>query len=292
MVHVATPPDPRPKTPRLKLPPGAVDSHLHLFGPAERYPFHPDTLYQTGDALPEMLIAMHKAIGVSHGVIVNGGAYGRNSDHLMDTLARFPDWFRGVAVPPYDLPVAEIKRMHAAGVRGIRFVSDKGGKHVTRIDPDLAQRVHDQGWHVQFIGPKGILVDYADRLLALPNDIVIDHFGSVLAEQGVNQPAFQALLRMLDTGRVWVKMSGAYYCSRQPFPHRDIQPFADVLVRAASERLVWGTDWPHLHMHDEPMPNDGDLVDMLLDWVPDEATRNRILVDNPARLYDFPKRAG
>lgn len=290
MVHVAHPPDPNTRMPKLVAPPGAVDSHLHLFGPAAKYPFVPDTPYMTGDALPESCIAMHKKLGLSHGVIVSGGAYGRNHDHLMDTLTRFPDWFRGVCVPPHDLAKPEIDRMHRAGVRGVRFVPDGGGKHVSQINPEVAARVHEFGWHVQFIASKNSLPAHTDRLLALPNTLVIDHFANIDAAQGVNQPGFQALLRMVDTGRTWVKISGAYYCSRLPPPYPDMQPYVDVLLKAAPERLVWGTDWPHLHTHDDPMPNDADLLDTLLAWVPDETTRNRILADNPAELYDFPQR--
>lgn len=291
MVHVASPPDPDTRKPKLVAPPGAVDCHLHLFGPAARYPFVPDTPYMTGDALPETCIAMHKKLGLSHGVIVSGGAYGRNHDHLLDTLHRFPDWFRGVCVPPHDLAKPEIERMHKAGVRGVRFVPDGGGNHVSQINPEVAKRVADFGWHVQFIGPKNALPTHAERLLALPNDIVIDHFANASAALGVNQPVFQTLLRMVDTGRVWVKISGAYYCSRLPPPYPDMQPFVDALLRAAPERLVWGTDWPHLHTHDDPMPNDADLLDLLLAWIPDEALRNRILAENPAKLYDFSSKA-
>jgi len=287
MVHVAAPPDPNPRQPHLACPPGTVDSHLHLFGPAARFPFVADTPYGTGDALPETCIAMHKAIGVSHGVIVSGGAFGRSSDHLLDTLARFPDWFRGVAVPPPTLSRAEIDRMHALGVRGIRFVSDAGGKHVAHIEAPVARSVFERGWHIQFIPQGTNLTDHAERLLALPNEIVIDHFGCVPAERGVNQPAFKTLLKMLETGRVWVKLSGPMYCSRLEFPYSDVQRLAEALVRQAPERLLWGTDWPHLHMHERAMPNDGDLVDLMLGWVPDTTLRNRIFVDNPKKLYGF-----
>jgi predicted TIM-barrel fold metal-dependent hydrolase len=285
MAHVATPPDPHPRKPRLVCPPGAVDSHLHLFGPAARFPFVPDAPYATGDALPETCIAMHDVLGIAHGVIVSGGAFGRNSDHLLDTLARFPDRFRGVAVPPRHLSASEIARMHKLGVRGIRFVSDAGGKHVAHIEPETARAVFAQGWHVQFIAQGVNLLDHAERLLALPNDIVIDHFGCVPAELGADQPAFRTLLKMLETGRVWVKLSGPMYCSKLAFPYPDVQPLAEALVRHAPERLVWGTDWPHLHMYERAMPNDGDLIDLLLGWVPDEAVRNRILAGNPRRLY-------
>ncbi|CAN5692656.1 amidohydrolase family protein [soil metagenome] len=290
MVHIAKPPDPDTAAPKLVCPPGAVDSHLHLFGPASEYPFVADSLYVSGDALPESCIAMHDVLGIDHGVIVSGGAYGRDPRHLLDMLRRFPGRFRGVAVPPDHLEIDEISVMHELGVRGVRFVSNARGKHLPRILPGLAARIDEFGWHVQFYPNGTDLTDYADRLLALPNDIVLDHFGSMPAALGVDQAAFRTVLRMLDSGRVWVKLSGPMYCSTQEFPYADMTPFAHALVRHAPERLVWGSDWPHLHMKERAMPNDGPLLDLLLGWVPDELARNRILVDNARKLYDFDAR--
>jgi predicted TIM-barrel fold metal-dependent hydrolase len=129
-------------------------------------------------------------------------------------------------------------------------------------------------------------VDAADRSGA-PNEIVLDHFGSVVAAEGLDQPAFATILKMIDTGRVWVKMSGPMRCSVLDPHYADITPFARALVERAPERLVWGSDWPHPNMNDQVMPNDGDLIDLMLHWVPEETTRNRILADNPRALYDF-----
>jgi predicted TIM-barrel fold metal-dependent hydrolase len=131
-------------------------------------------------------------------------------------------------------------------------------------------------------------VDYADKLLALPNTIVLDHFASVPAGAGVDQAAFKTVLRMLDTGRVWVKLSGPMRCTKQNYPYPEVTPLAHALVRHAPERLVWGTDWPHVNLDGREMPNDGDLLDLLAEWVPDGATRDRILVDNACALYGFP----
>lgn len=287
MARLTPPPDPNPKVPRLTCPPGAIDAHLHVFGPAESYPFVPETAYAIGDALPETAMAMHRTLGLSGGVIVSGGAYGRDPRHLYDTLQRFPEHFRGVMVPPDRMSREEIARLDAAGVRGVRFSSHHRGTHLAPILPDLARQIADHGWHVQFYSQEGGLHESADRLLALPNTIVIDHFGTIVPSQGLDQPAFRALLRMLETGRVWVKISGPMRASEQDPPYADMLPYAQALVRHAPERLVWGTDWPHVAMFDDVMPNDGDLLDLLLDQVPDEATRNRILVDNPRELYGF-----
>lgn len=287
MPRITPPPDPCPKVPRLTCPPGAIDSHLHVFGPADRYPLVPETAYLTADALPETAMAMHRVLGISGGVIVSGGAYGRNPRHLLDTLNRSEGYFRGIMVPPDEMTSDEIETLDVAGVRGVRFSSHQRGTHLAPILPDLARQVADRGWHVQFYARRGALTESAERLLALPNTIVIDHFGSLVPSLGLDQPSFRTLLRMLDTGRVWVKISGPMRASEQEPPYADLLPYAHALVRHAPERLVWGTDWPHVALFDEVMPNDGDLLDLLLDQVPDEPTRNRILVDNPRMLYGF-----
>ena len=287
MAGMTKPPDPDTRTPRLKCPPGAIDAHFHLFGPKALYPTDPHSVYDTADALPETLMAMHRVLGINGGVLVSGGAYGRNPRHMLDTLARFPDYFRGIAIPPDHLTPAEIDHMHRLGVRGVRFSTHARARHLAPILPDLAAAVAERGWHVQFYAHAGGIVEAADRLLALPNRIVLDHFGSVVAAEGLDQPAFQTILRMLDTGRVWVKLSGPMRCSTGDPPYADMIPFARALVAHAPERLVWGSDWPHPNMNDQVMPNDGDLLDLMLDWVPDAATRNRILADNAHMLYDF-----
>jgi 2-pyrone-4,6-dicarboxylate lactonase len=281
------PPDPHTRVPRLACRAGAIDSHIHLFGPRAEWPLAADTVYEPADALPETLMRMHGIMGVSGAVLVSGGAYGRDPRHMLHVLDRHPGYFRGVAVPPDALPRAEIASMHARGVRGVRFSSHPRGRHLAPILPELAADVHAFGWHVQFYSHPGGVVDAAGPLLSLPNDIVLDHFGTIIADEGLNQPAFQTILRMLDTGRVWVKLSGPMRCSRLGPPYADMIPFARKLVAHAPERLVWGTDWPHPNLDGEPMPNDGDLLDLMLEWTPDDAVRERILVDNPRALYGF-----
>ena len=288
MPPLTQPPDPNPKTPRLKLPAGACDCHIHLFGPASKYPFDPGSRYISEDALPEDNIRLQNVLGVSHAVVVSGGGYGRTYHHLVDVLERFPERFRGVALLPEDVPDAELTRLTRLGVRGLRFVSPAHGAHLPHLDADIAARAFDHGWHVQFYPAPGDVGDFADKLLALPNQIVLDHFAAVPAAGGLDQPAFKAVLRLLDSGKVWVKISGPMRCSKGDFPYTEVTPMAQALVRHAPERLVWGTDWPHVNMNNRQMPNDGDLVDLLAEWAPEAAVRNRILVDNPRKLYGFP----
>ncbi len=281
-------PDPDPKRPRLALPPGACDTHIHLFGPAANYPFAPDSPYISRDALPETYIALQDVTGLSRAVIVSGGGYGRNYQLMADTLARFPDRFRGVALMPDDTDSAEFARLGRLGVRGLRMISEKRGAHLPTYSREVAARAHEHGWHVQFYPQGTDILEYADKLLALPNVIVLDHFASIPAAGGTDQAAFKTLLRMLDSGRVWVKLSGPMRCTPQNVPYPDVTPLARALVRHAPERLVWGSDWPHVNLDGREMPNDGDLVDLIAEWIPDAATRKQILVDNACTLYGFP----
>jgi 2-pyrone-4,6-dicarboxylate lactonase len=289
MPPLTQPPDPHPKRPKLRLPPGACDTHIHLFGPAATYPFDAGSRYVAQDALPEDYIRLQDAVGLSRAIVVSGGGYGRTYRHLEDTLTRFPDRFRGVALLPDDMPETEFARLTRLGVRGLRFVSPGHRMpHLPSLSPEMARRAAAHGWHVHYYPAPGEIAETADQLLALPNQIVLDHFGAVAAAGGIEQPAFRAMLRLLDSGRVWVKLSGPMRCTREDFPYGAVTPLAQALVRHAPERLLWGSDWPHVNMNDHLMPNDGDLVDLLSEWVPDPAVRDRILAENPQRLYGFP----
>ena len=280
-------PDHNVKKPKLVCPPGACDTHIHLFGPAAKYPFASDSPYTSRDALPETFIDLQNKLGLSTAVIVSPGGYGRNSAMLADALTKYPDRFRGIALMPEDAPASEFARLGKLGVKGMRMMSSKRGQHVPNYSVEVAKRGADHGWHVQFYPHGTDIVDYADKLLALPNDIVLDHFASIPADGGTDQPAVKAVLKMLDTGRTWLKLSGPMRCTKENVPYPSVTPLAHLFVKHAPERMVWGSDWPHVNLDGREMPNDGDLLDLLLDWVPDEATRKRILVDNANKLYGF-----
>jgi 2-pyrone-4,6-dicarboxylate lactonase len=283
------PPDPHPRRPRHVPPPGAWDCHIHLFGPATRFPFEEHSPYTSDDALPEDYLAMQQVLGLEHAVIVSAGGYGRNTRHLEWVLERFPGRFCGIILPPQDLRREDCARLHRLGVRGIRMFAGPPGhewSHLPGIEPHLAAIAADAGWHVQYQSlVHGQLLHVADRLLSLGTPIVLDHFGAFDAALGLDQPAFAIILRMLETGRVWVKLSAPMRSTREEFPYASMKPFAETLVRHAPERLLWGSDWPHVQLNDRLMPNDGDLVDLLAEWVPDEHTRRRILCENPLALY-------
>jgi predicted TIM-barrel fold metal-dependent hydrolase len=278
------PPDPHPRKPALALPPGACDCHYHLFGPAAKYPVDPASPYVSADALAETYLALQDVLGLERGVLVSGGAYGRDTRHLEDTLARHGKRMRGIVLPREDLGEAEIRRLHALGVRGMRFISERRHGKLPRFDAALARRAFEAAaWQVHFY-PKGDLEALAAQLLAVPNTIVLDHFGGLDVDAGEDAGP---LLRLLDSGRVWVKLSGPMRCTSEEYPYAKVTPLARRLVAHAPERLLWGSDWPHVNMNERAMPNDGDLVELLAQWIPDEATRRRILCDNPAALFGF-----
>ncbi len=219
-------------------------------------------------------------------MIVQTGAHGTDNRVLTDAIVASGGSMRGVALIAEDVSDAELEALHAGGVRGFRanLVSKLGVQF--DVARRLAERVRPFGWHVQFLMDIEAFPEL-DRLLDdYPVEVVIDHMGRPETQRGIGAPGFQSLLRLLKSGRGWAKLSGPYRTSRQPMPHADIVPFAHALVEAAPGQLVWGTDWPHVRL-DTPMPNDGDLVDLLAEWVPDAAIRQRVLVDNPARLYGF-----
>jgi len=285
MPYLTPPPDPAPKRPRLQCPPGAWDCQVHLFGPQDKYPQDPTSPYVSAPATAEMNISMQDTLGLARSMIVSGGGYGRDYSYMEAALEQYPQRFRGVILPPDTIADAELKRLDALGVRGVRFVSDGHAKNLPRILPQVAGQAMTLNWPVHFY-PKGEdLVRYEQDLLALPNQIVLNHFAAIPASKGVHQPAFQTLLRMLDTGRVWVKLSGPMRASGGDMPYAEVTPLAHALIERAPERMLWGSDWPHVNMRGRQMPNDGDLLDLLLDWAPDAAVRKKILVDNPDALY-------
>ncbi len=283
------PPDPHPRKPTLQLPKGAWDCLIHVYGPAQEYPFHPLNPYRSEPALPERIIAQHDFLGIDKAVIVNGAGYGSDNRYLLETLARYPKRFRGVTYVEPDIRPAALASLREQGLRGARFAGGPAYAHLPKPSPDIARKLADADLHLEFLTftPGGLDAEKA-LFLALPNTIVIDHFGRFDATQGLDHPGFTALLELLDTGRVWVMLSNPGFCTREDYPFAAVTPFARALVRHAPERLLWGSNWPHVMKMGRGMPNDGDLVDLIGEWIPDAATRQMILVDNPERLYGRP----
>jgi predicted TIM-barrel fold metal-dependent hydrolase len=280
-------PDPHPRRPRWTPPPAAIDTHFHIFGPAERYPYVSDREYTPPDALPAACRHLFQTLGIGRAVLVQPSVYGADNRCAMDSAAELGVPARIIVVVPYETPDTELRRLHEGGARGVRFIiAHAGGLPLADLER-FSTRVKDMGWHIQLLLRSNDLVALEPRLAKLPSDIVIDHMGFIRpADGGVEQPAFQALLRLLQRGHCWVKFSGAYRLSVDTPAYRDLAPFARALVEVRPDRLLWGSDWPHAVFKGR-MPNTTDLFDLLIDWVPDEKTRARILVENPATLFGF-----
>jgi predicted TIM-barrel fold metal-dependent hydrolase len=270
--------------PATSVPANACDCHMHIYDGERFPPPRPDARMQP-DARVQEYRLFQKRIGTGRVVVVQPAANHIDNAVTLDALAQFGSQARGIAVVHPTVTDAELKAMRDKGVRGIRFTQfDPRTAATTRdmIEP-LAKRVEPLGLHVQIHLRGDQIADAADMLQRLPGTIVFDHLGR-LSDAGLSDPAFTTIRRMLDKGNTWMKLSGAYMFDSPPRYAR-AAPIAQAYVKAAPERMVWGSDWPHPTEKDKP--DDAVLFDLLGDWVPDDATRRRILVDNPATLYDF-----
>jgi predicted TIM-barrel fold metal-dependent hydrolase len=285
-------PDPHPRAPRRPTPPNAADCHAHICGPLGGMPYDSERIYTPPDALLPDYRAMLDTLGIRRAVLVQPSVYGTDNRVMLQALHDGGPLLRGVAVVSPDISDVELQMMHVAGVRGVRFncVDRREGRNTVPVAEiaALAERIKPLGWHVEFL----LQVDAAPDLEvcnSLPVDIVFGHLGYVHADRGgADDTGFRALLKLMERGRCWVKLTGPYRISAGDLPYADVAPMARALAAAAPERLVWGSDWPHVMVR-KPMPNDGALLDLLADWVPDDAVRRRILVDNPVQLYGFPE---
>ncbi|MFC3123455.1 amidohydrolase family protein [Pseudoroseomonas globiformis] len=286
MIHpLAIPgPDPETRQPANALPPNACDAHCHVFGPGGRFPYVAESTFMTPDAPVEALSAMHRVLGIERVVLVQASCHGYDNSAMMDAIAADPSRRRGVAMVAMDVADQDLAALQAGGVRAIRlnFV-----RHLAQR-PDLAEarqiiaRVAERGWHVELHMDAHDIPDLEPWIRTLPGRFVIDHMGRVPATAGTNQPAFQAVLRLMERPNAWAKISGGDRLSSGP-PFHDAVPFARALIAQAPDRLVWGTDWPHSNIK-TAMPNDGDLADLLEAYAGQTAI-HRILVENPTALY-------
>jgi D-galactarolactone isomerase len=277
------------RKPRLVAPPKACDTHSHIYGPADRYPRFPGRKPNYGAPL-EAYESMLKRLGFERCVIVQPSLYSTDNRCTLDAIRHFGlSRARGVVVTKKDISREELQRMHDAGIRGLRFyllVDD----FVMGDAPEMAKRIAPLGWHLQVQDRGNWLPEAIPFLKKLPVDIVIDHVGRTPPENGVNDPGFKALLRFVETGRCWVKISAPYLASADGPPHyADVGEKVRALVSARADRLVWAVNWPHPNHTPGNKPEEADCLDVMLDWVPDAAIRNAILADNPAILYDFER---
>lgn len=287
------PPDFNPRKPKLTLPELACDTHAHILGPIAKYAYSPARVYTPPDCLLGDYQKMLATLGVERAVLVQPSVYGSDNSVMVEAMRAAGDKFRGVAVVENDVSDAELAKLNAAGVRGVRvnIVDVKDRKPGTLPMAELtalAKRIAklDGGWHMEFLMHCDEFPDMDRTFADFPVDIVLGHLGYMKTSLGVNNAGFQATLRLMKTGKAWVKFTGPYRISSEPLPHADTNAFAHALIAANAERVLWGSDWPHV-MVKSAMPNDGDLCDLLSGWIPDAATREQVLVKNPAKLYGF-----
>lgn len=282
-----------PSRPTLALPAGACDAHCHVFGPLARYPFSPDSGIRPADATAEQLIALHRLLGIEHCVIVQSTVHGYDNTVVADAIALTGGRYRGIALVKLDVTDAELRRLDAAGFRGVRFNYMRHLKQRAPLDDvlRLARRLEPLGWHLQIHCEPPLLADMAAALATSPVPVVLDHMGRIDASRGFDQPQFRALCALMADPRFLVKVSCSERISAEPWPHADALPYARHLVERFPERVLWGTDWPHPNLS-APPPDDGRLVDNLAAIAPTPAHRQALLVDNPRRFYGLASPGG
>jgi D-galactarolactone isomerase len=270
--------------PRLKAPPGACDTHMHIY--EARYAFAPTALIKPPPAPLSAYREIQKGLGLERVVVVQPSGYGFDNSCTLDAVAALGTSARCVVVPRPDVSAAELKELDAAGARSVRYFMLPSGVLAWDTLEPMAARIAPLGWHINLQLDGRDLAQYETMLSRLPCTLVIDHNGKFLEPVGVDHPGFRTLLKLLEGGRCYVKLSAPYETSRLGAPHyADVGVLARALVKANPERCLWASNWPHPNQN--PQPSSAAMLDLLLEWADDEATRRKILVDNPARLYGF-----
>ena len=279
---------PNPRKPEYAPPPGAVDAHCHVFGPAATFPFAPERKYTPCDAGKEQLWALRDHLGFSRNVIVQATCHGADNRALADALRDAGGLARGVVTVRKEVTERELRALDAAGARGARFNFVK--RLVDRLPWEdlqaVAEKVAPLGWHIVIYFEAADLPEICDLVAALPTTVVVDHMGRPDVSQPVDGPEFQRFVRLLEEHpNFWSKVSCPERLSRVGPPgYEDVIPFCRHLVERFPDRVLWGTDWPHPNMKSH-MPDDGQLVDLIPRIAPSPALRQALLVDNPRRLY-------
>lgn len=283
-------PDPNPLAPVFKAPPGAVDTHCHVFGPVARYPYAATRPYTPPEAPLATFDALHRKIGIDRAVVVNATVYGFDNTIASDAIAQSGGRYRGMAIVNEAMTDRQLEDLARAGFDGCRFtfITRLGGAPDMGALERVARRVAPLGWHVDLYLEAKAIAAFSGTLRSLPVNYVLDHMGVVDAAEGLEQPAFRALLAQLASDpKCHVKITGPERISAAGPPFHDAVPFARALIEAAPDRVLWGTDWPHPNV--KTMPNDGALVDLIPLYAPDPALQRKLLVTNPEKLFRFAK---
>ncbi|WP_331303889.1 amidohydrolase family protein [Methylobacterium oryzae] len=278
------------EAPSIRVPPNACDCHIHIL--STRFPASP---HWKGQPVLDSDVAAYRRLqarlGTSRVVVVTPSTYGTDNRATLDGVAQFGPSARAVVVVDLDIADAELRAMAAQGAVGIRVnfgtPQSWGPTTAERLEA-MARKVAPLGWHVQIYATGDKIVELEPVLRRLPTPLVIDHLARLPPDQGGSHPAYAVVRRLLDGGRTWMKLSGAYLNTASgPPAYADATAVAASFAAAAPERMVWGSDWPH--RGEKHMPDDARLFDLLAEWVPDDRARARVLVDNPAKLYGFPE---
>lgn len=273
---------------KLKAPANACDCHMHIYD--AKYPVAPTATLKPSDALVADYKLLQRRIGTTRNVVVTPSTYGTDNRVTLDAIAQIGPTARGVAVVDTSVSDPELKRMNDLGIRGIRFNLVQAGATTAEMIEPLSKRVNDLGWHIQIHMKGDQIAAIEDLLLRVPSPIVFDHLGRLAQPNALDSMGFKTISKLIDKGKTWVKLSGAYQDSNVgPPSYADTVPVARAYIKAASDRTVWGSDWPH--PTEKEKPDDAVLFDLLAEWAPDPTTRSAILVQNPAKLYGFPATA-
>lgn len=279
---------PNPSKPTINLPKGAVDAHCHVFGPANRFPFALERKYTPCDASKEKLFKLRDFLGFEKNVIVQASCHGTNNDALEDTLLSSNDLARGVAVVSPQVTKADLNRLDKAGVRAVRFnfVKRLVDNTPREVFQKIAKTIADLGWHIVVYLEAQDLEELIPFLKSLPTDIVFDHMARPDVSKGLDSMEFNLFQKLMENNKFWCKTSCPERLSRvgPEQKYSDILPFMRLLVENYSDRVLWGTDWPHPNMKSH-MPDDGQLVNILDEIAPTEELKVKLLVENPTRLY-------
>ena len=279
---------PNPSKPKFKVPSGAVDAHCHVFGPATKFPFASMRKYTPCDASKEQLFELRDFLGFERSVIVQATCHGNNNDALEDALIYSNGMARGIASVDQDIDRETLKRLDRAGVRGVRFNFVK--RLVDSTPKDVFEKISgmiaDYGWHIVVYVEAQDLAELVPFLLSLPTIVVFDHMARPDVTKGTDSKEFSLFLKLMENEKFWCKTTCPERLSKSGpgTSYSDVVPFMEMLVKNFSNRVLWGTDWPHPNMKSH-MPDDGKLVDIIELFAPDMATQQKLLVDNPMRLY-------
>jgi len=275
------------KPPSFKVPANAIDCHHHIYD--ARFPPDPTMELRPGDALISDYRMLQKRLGTKRNVIVQPSTYGVDNSLLTECLQTFGmKTTRGIAVVKDTVTDAELKRLNSVGVRGVRFNLTQGGGATWEMIAPMSKRFADIGWHIQINASADSVFAHKAVLSQVPCQLVFDHLAKIPVSVGTKHPAFGFVVELMQKEKAWVKLSGAYLGSQVgPPTYADVNPIGKAYVEQAASRLVWGSDWPHPTAPGNAKPDDAILMNLLVEWAPKKEVRDRILVDNPVKLYQF-----